>query len=134
MKLSFTGTRQGMNDRQKAQFRARLERGDVTELIHGDCVGADRDADDIAAELGIPRGIYPSDLPPTRAHCAERGAVIMAPPGPPKARNILIAHRGDELFAASLHPVEQTRSGTWHCVRTARRFGRPVTIAWPDLR
>tara|TARA_Y100000310_G_scaffold277835_1_gene295885 strand:- start:1114 stop:1527 length:414 start_codon:yes stop_codon:yes gene_type:complete len=132
MKLSFTGTRQGMNDRQKAQLRCRLERGDVEVLIHGDCIGADKDADDIAIALGITRHIYPSDIPLTRAHCAQRGAVNMEPPGAPLDRNIVIAHRGDELFAASGHTVEQVRSGTWHCVRTARKFGRPVTVAWPD--
>ena len=132
MKLSFTGTREGMTWSQKRRFRLHLEERAVDVVIHGDCVGADKDCDDIAAELGIRREVYPSNIPATQAGCGDRGAHRMAPPGRPKDRNITIAHRGDELFAAPKGMVEEVRSGTWHCVRVARKFDRKIVIAWPD--
>ena len=55
----------------------------------------------------------------------------MAPPRPPLDRNVTIAYNGDELFAAPKGMAEELRSGTWHCVRSARKINRPVTIAWP---
>jgi hypothetical protein len=132
VKLAFTGTRHGMTLFQKDQLRARLEEGDVDVLIHGDCIGADADADQIAAELGIPREAHPSDISNTRAWCGDRGATNMGPPRHPLDRNVTIAHRGDELFAAPRGMVEEVRSRPWHCVRVARRLDRKVAVAWPQ--
>ena len=44
MKISFTGTRKGMTENQKRLFLACLDRDEVEEFNHGDCIGADEDA------------------------------------------------------------------------------------------
>lgn len=114
---------------QMEAFDSLLERLGVTRLTHGDCVGADEDAHEIALARDIPIHLRPCDIRSQRAFC--RGAAREHLPKPPLARNPDIVDDGDVLIATPAGP-EVVRSGTWSTVRHARRRGRTRYIIWPD--
>jgi len=129
MITGFTGTRAGMNQKQKDLVKVFLEMHTPSAVIHGDCVGADKDFDDICAGLGIVRYCCPSDLTTQRAFT---DAVLLQPPKPPLERNHDIVDGVDELFACPKEMNEVKRSGTWATVRYAQRQGKTIYIFYPD--
>jgi len=127
MKLGVTATRDGMSDEQKQDFHDFLIWEDVGELHHGDCVGGDADAHEIAMEVG---GIYIVVHPPTdpkhRAFCEGHE---IRPEKPYLERNKDIVDETEQLFAAPRdRHVEERRSGTWHTIRYARRHDKYVNF------
>lgn len=130
MILGFTGARRGLTPAQFHALAGRLGRTrTATELVHGDALGADEQAHYIALGSGLAVRILPCDREGQRAFC--RGAVHVADPKPPLARNEDIVAACDCLLACPSGP-EHARSGTWATVRAARRLRRPVVILWPD--
>jgi transposase InsO family protein len=118
-----------MTPAQKATVRRALEKAieKFGPLVgHGDCVGADAEFDEIAAELGCVRRLYPSNLEQTRAHCELRGAIEFANSAPPLTRNGWIVNASSVLIATPKEYREELRSGTWSTIRRARK--RSVTI------
>ena len=136
--LGFTGTRAGMTDEQKARVSQHVLPWAALKLfaIHGDCLGADADFDSICVELGLARGIYPSNMPHMRAHCEARTppALELASPAPPLQRNGWIAMACLRLIATPQHMQDAPlhKGGTWNCVRQAQGLGRQVMVIWPD--
>ena len=128
--VGFTGTRRGMNDRQKEEFRRLLQRCDPrhVQLRHGDCVGADEDAHNIAEELGIPIIIHPPINPKFRAYCRSEHILPEKDYSP---RNRDIVEAGEFLVACPRTQEETLRGGTWYTVRYARKIGKLVRILWP---
>jgi hypothetical protein len=132
--LSFTGTEHGMDSQQKDRFDALIREGGIRLLIHGACIGADDEADEIAAYHGVPRLAYPS----TKTDKRVPNAVLLARTGShitfhkevldPLKRNPLIVLAGDRLVACPYEQEEIIRSGTWTTVRHARRLGREVLV------
>lgn len=125
MNIGFTGTRQGMTEKQRLQVQAWLTDG--SEFHHGDCVGADEEADAIAHSLHLNVVIHPPANPRLRAYCS--GTVL-----PAKgyiARNHDIVDSTDVLVATPKEADEVLRSGTWATVRYARKVGKTVWIALP---
>lgn len=131
MKISFTGSQLGMTNNQRTYIRYELETRRPSAVIHGACIGADDEFDEIAYELGIPRIIFPSNHPTKSAldkcieRCGERerGKLIVASePMPPLKRNPLIVRAGDQLIACPSQPNEVIRSGTWTTVRLGRKI------------
>lgn len=127
-KIGFTGTQRGMTRRQVVALR-QLMTG-ATELHHGDCIGADAQADAIARIFGVPVVIHPPENPSKRAFTAQGGDTVWQPL-PYLERNHDIVDECDVLIAAPKTPNEELRSGTWATVRYARRIGRPVNILTP---
>lgn len=125
MKVGFTGTQIGMSERQKVALRAELAK--ATEFHHGDCVGADAEADQIARELGTKIHIHPPINPSKRAFCYRLGDVIW-PEDEYLARNHDIVNATRELIAAPKSDREELRSGTWATIRYASRMGKVVRI------
>lgn len=131
--LGFTGTRAGMTPIQKDALRTWL--AGCKMLVHGACIGADAQADEIAESMGIPRALYPSDI-------ASMQMVLRNPqdyawvyePSPPLLRNKWMVRSCEVLFAAPRGP-ETTRSGTWATVRFARTLRHiGIVVAYPDGR
>lgn len=129
MRISFTGTRRGMTHEQTSSLRGLLSVSSAELLVHGDCVGADEQAHELATSLSIRTRARPSDSGAHRAHCV---ADEIADPRPPLDRNRDIVDDGDFLIAAPGQASEIARSGTWTTIRYARKIGRRVLVIWPD--
>ena len=128
MYIGFTGTRQGMTESQKIALRDLLASHPGAVLHHGDAVGADAEAHDIAVALGCTVVIHPPTIERQRAF---KTAAEIRPPKPYLVRNKHIVRETALLIAAPAEPVEQLRSGTWSTVRYARRLGRQVRLLTP---
>jgi len=114
--IGFTGTRHGMTKPQQATL-AGLLRDREGEFHHGDAIGADQEA----AQLAYVYGYRVVPHRPT-GHRSEDYL----------ARNREIVNAVAELYAAPYGDQEELRSGTWATVRYARKAWLPVTIIWPD--
>jgi hypothetical protein len=103
------------------------ERGAVC-LHHGDCIGADSLADDLAAELGYTIVIHPPVDDRKRAFCERRGVRMEHVAKPYLERNHDIVTACDILIAVPHTPHEEVRSGTWATVRYAQRHCKPIIM------
>jgi hypothetical protein len=101
-----------------------LSRPSVTGIVHGDCVGADAEADAIAAELGLLRYAYPSNRYRYRAHRDRDGCVFLAEPAPPLRRNAWVIRDGGACVGL---PRPGSR-GTWHAIEIAVDLGRSLLV------
>ena len=127
MRVSFTGNQGGMTAAQKKAFRTLIRGADI--FTHGDCVGSDAQAHQIAVECGVETNIRPCTITHKRAYCEGN---TIHDPKPPMDRNTDIVLDGDCLIATPKEFEEVQRSGTWATVRRARRKGKLVYIIWPD--
>ena len=132
--VGFTGTRHGMTIKQTNQLREALKRiliVGVNGFSHGDCVGADKQANDIAIELGYPLiRVRPPQNDKYRAFCNGPNHEIF-PVRPYIVRNHDIVNESFVLIAAPKTEAEQLRSGTWATIRYARKTGLRVLILKP---
>ena len=137
-KISMTGTRKinRLTEEQLANFRRLMieyrDKG-YTHLNHGDAIGADALAHNMAIELGLKVIIHPPTNPKYRAYCKGDNVTILAE-GEYKARNQTIVDNGDVLLALPNTNHEYNRAGTWMAVRQARKSGLPTIICYPDGR
>lgn len=129
MITGFTGTRAGMNQKQKDLVKVFLKMHVPEAVAHGDCEGADEDFDDICARLGIVRYCFPSNMSEKRAFT---DAIPFQIPKPPLERNHDIVDYSDELFACPKEMHEIRRSGTWATIRYARKVGKRLYIFYRD--
>lgn len=128
--VGFTGTRRGLTPAQRSALRPLLTDLGAEILIHGDCVGADAAAHQIAMDAGLRIHIRPCDLPNMRAHCG--GAELTFPVTNAFARNRQIVDDCDVLVGTPHTAAEQSRGGTWYTIRYGRKKGRPLFILNPD--
>lgn len=127
--LGFTGTQMGMTAHQRQTCRQLMTELRGTDLHHGDCVGADSDANVIAVSLGLKIHLHVPVNPTKRAFCS--GDFFYQP----KAyleRNHDLVNATSSLIAAPETTEERHRSGTWATIRYARAHGKPLYIVWPD--
>lgn len=125
MIAGFTGSRKGMTTTQLSNLsRLLTSMAVISELHHGDCVGADDDAADISAGLGITTVSHPPSDGSLQAH---HPSDIIKEPKPYLQRNRDIVDAATIIFAAPFG-TERTRSGTWYTIRYARRQGVPVVM------
>lgn len=137
MRIAFTGTRSGMTYEQMEAFDEFVQDNDVTVLIHGDCIGADKDAHELADVRRLKIELHPCNLDSQRAYCdklpgqTDTWRFKVFPVLDPLARNRHIVIAGDVLIACPSGPEVQ-RSGTWSTIRFAQRVQKTVYILWPD--
>lgn len=131
MILGFTGTQQGMTERQRRTLKYFFSELQLTELHHGDCIGADAQAHADGATLGAHIVIHPPLEDAKRAFCG-RGMPTVLPAKPYLKRNHDIIDATEGLIAAPSRNTELLRSGTWATVRYARKLGRRIWIIKPD--
>lgn len=130
VKIGITATRQGATDAQINTLIYLLR--DIikpTELHHGDCVGGDEDAHNVAVTLGIKTISHPCNIEKMRAHCL---ADYTHTPKYPLERNKDIVNQTSGLLAMPKRFEQETRSGTWATVRYAQKIGNPVEVIWPN--
>lgn len=130
--VGFTGTRVGMTAPQKKSLRKLLtsvlrRSSERPHFHHGDCVGADKEAHDIARELGFYIVIHPPESSAMRSWC--EGDEIREPKDYLE-RNRDIVDESTMMMASPKTSKEKRRSGTWSTVRYSRTR-RPVTLLWP---
>lgn len=127
-KIGFTGTQDGMTPKQTIALWQQLSLISHLEFHHGDCIGADEEAHDIARLVGAKIVGHPPTNEVKRAFCyfdEERE------PKEYIARNHDIVDETQLLIATPKSTVEEVRSGTWATVRYARKIGREVVILDP---
>lgn len=135
MRVSFTGTRQGMSEWQKQQLEKFFteHRGEIFAFAHGACAGADVEAHAIAREV-FGKELFIAIFPST-AKTRVRGldANFEAEPEEPLKRDRKIVDAGyGVLLAAPLQMQEVLRSGTWSTIRYARKKKFRVEILWRE--
>lgn len=129
MIAGVTGTQGGTGIRELAVLRDLLLELGVTELHHGDCIGVDAQAADLANNLGIRTIAHPCDIEDKRAHWPSDE---VWPVQKPLVRNRDIVAVSDVLIALPSGLVERRRgSGTWATIRYGRAAGIPVHIIPP---
>lgn len=134
----------------------------ITRYIHGGCMGADYDFHKIVmtnpyrTEVLVHPSNFPKTYPPmirgwlrvlglkplsdrdTRAAWLAFGATSVAASAPPFDRNVtmmrFVAEQKGIVVATPKGLEEEARSGTWHAVRHARKFGAMLCVVWPDGR
>jgi hypothetical protein len=132
--VGVTGTRRGMINPQRVEFRRFLSTLTVDQFHHGDCVGTDEEAHQYCRELQPNARIYvhPPKDPKLRAWC--HGDIIL-PEEDYLARNLNIVAVSNILIACPKMMTEEFRgSGTWHAIRAARRMKTNVVIIYPSGR
>ena len=133
MIVGFTGTQHGMNALQKLMFVGVLARLCPTEFHHGDCIGADAEADALVREHA-PKCfivIHPPINPRMRAFRVPNAA---RKPKDYLKRNRDIVTECSVIIACPREAQEKDlyRSGTWSTVREARRQKKRCMVITPD--
>jgi len=126
--IGFTGTRRGMTDAQSLKLWSLLDRPRRRTFHHGDCIGADSEAHDIAVAYGYRIHIHP---PIDAKHRAGRLANKYSEPLEYLARDRAIVDSVSLLIAMPAGP-ETRRSGTWATVRYARERAVELVVIMPD--
>ena len=136
--VGFTGTKRGMTDSQKIEFKKWIRDQQPRLFHHGDCVGADAEAHDIVWDMIHEEGLNCSIVihPPIdekfRAFKGEnQGFITILPPTSYLSRNKAIVRAASILAATPRRIQEQLRSGTWATIRYARAKPIPVQIFEP---
>lgn len=122
-KIGFTGPRTGMSEEQQNMLwillntfkNAKPAVNSVVEFFHGDCVGADEQAHDLARLLGYRVTILPPSNPALRAFCE---AEEVLDPKDYLERDRDIVDISEVLLAAVNFPV-RPRSGSWYTYKYA---------------
>ena len=127
--MGITGARGGMTPEQKEQFKQILIDKKVTVLHHGDCLGADADAHDIAEELGIHIVVHPPAINSLRAF--KTGDEFREAKGYLE-RDRDIVNESDELTGTPALDYETERSGTWYTLRHGLKTNKPTDAIKPD--
>jgi hypothetical protein len=124
MRIGFTGSRDGMTDAQRSQLEWMLAVQSVAggvEFHHGDCIGSDAEAHDIARQLGYKIVIHPPVNDELRAFC--KGDVVLEPKEY-HARDRDIVDDTDMTFAT---PRYHSR-GTKYTIGYADEVNKPCLV------
>jgi hypothetical protein len=114
---------------QKNIVKALLFVGGGGSFHHGDCIGADAEAHDIASELLWFTVSHPPDNNKARAH---KKCDYEREPKPYLERNRDIVDHCDLMIAAPDGLEEQLRSGTWATTRYAKKTHTNTIIIYPN--
>lgn len=136
--VGFTGTRAQTTDFQQKRLLELLvflrAKGAYT-FHHGDCIGADALAHELAVRAGFQHiVIHPPTVPMYRAYtdqltCPPKGITVETKK-PYLTRNQDIVN-ASTVMVAMPKGDEITRSGTWSTVRYARDLARYLYILYP---
>lgn len=139
MILGFTGTRNPLSQAQMRWLYTFLddvvEEGQVTEVHHGACVGADLEMHLGCLERGIPLVVHPpvkTNFLAVQCITPTPGVTILpAKPYLNRDRDIVAAADGVLGMPAK---SETDGGGTWYTLNYAMRVLTPVSIVHPDGR
>ena len=129
--VGITGTREGTTRRQLEILKMNLEilwEQGYKRLAHGDCVGVDCSAHNIASKLGYFIQVHPPVNSSNRAFCS--GDLILEEKDY-LTRNKDIVDCCDLLLVVPKEDQEVLRSGTWSTKRYATRKSKVINIIKP---
>lgn len=130
MIFGFTGTKFGMTDKQKQVISKIFGTYKDFEFHHGDCIGSDKEAGDLARINGAKRiMIHPPTNPKYRAFCK---ADVIYPEKPYLERDKDIVDSCQQMLATPKGFNEELRSGTWATIRYSKKMKKRITIIYPD--
>lgn len=125
MIAGFTGSRNGMSEKQCQELREKFIEFKITELHHGCCKGADKQAHIIARNIGLiiighpGLKMYLSDIVLDCDRTWRQKPFL--------DRNRDIVDDSEILFVGPDGP-EKIRSGTWATKRYAQKVNKPFYI------
>jgi len=128
MKVGFTGTQVGITTEQKERVASLLNSNTITEVHHGDCIGADKQFHDLAKEKQYSIIIHPPTNEVKRAFC-KGGALLLKKPYLDRNRDIV---NSVDLLIGCPKGEETQRSGTWMTIRYAKTKGKLIRIIYPN--
>lgn len=137
MRVGMTGTRKGMSWQQLSMFRKMLDSlnsnpsiDDKPAFHHGDCIGADMEANSLAQEAGYRTYAHPPVISTNRAWCKSD---VILPVADYMVRNRDIVEAVDRMLAAPKAEKEEfAGSGTWAAIRYTIQVQKPIMIIFPD--
>jgi len=136
MKIGFTGTRSGMTEEQiKVLIKVLLYAVEITEVHHGDCVGADAQFHDLIRKIDPGRLIKIVGHPASNFRHYQRAnkeCDELREAKPSLIRNHDIVDECDDLIAAPKGTTEILRSGTWSTIRYAGKQKKEIFIVEPS--
>lgn len=129
--IGFTGTRKGLTLPQRKALKTTMSSIAGGYFHHGDCVGADEQACEVAREIGWSLICHPPFEDALRAHVPS---AVVHLPLPYLTRNRMIVDVSSRLIVCPAGTLEERRSGTWSTARYGRRQNKPIIIVWPTGR
>lgn len=134
IKVGFTGSQFGMNQAQAVNVYTLLsswrDPSCINEFHHGDCIGADNQAHQIAQYLGYETHVHPPIDERKRAFSCDGDRHYIAQDY--ITRNHIIVEMTDRLIATPREVEEALRSGTWATYRYAKKCGKKIWLILPD--
>ena len=132
LSVGFTGPRTGMTAIQEYMVANVINNPRISEIRHGDCIGADEFVHSVALKYGKKIFVHPPTNPRFRAFCAGPSEqVIIFPEEPYHSRNKKIVKMSMILLSGPRNE-EVLRSGTWSTIRYARTLHSPRLIIGPN--
>lgn len=155
MRLGYTGTQNGMNSFQKAEFILLLNRYMPTAFHHGDCIGADAQAhflfldwhcehDTISRRIVVHTPVlkgkiawcgvvakYPVGMAAKLLACANPVIILNCEPKPYLERNKDIVDESDVMIACPKEVEHTLRSGTWATIRYSWKQKKETIVIPP---
>ena len=128
MKVGFTGTQKGMTWQQIKEVNREILLLSPSEFHHGDCIGADEEAQKIAYRLSCSIHIHPPIISTKRAFTSGN---VLYMPKPYLERNHDIVNAVYVLIACP-KGKETLRSGTWATIRYAISKKIRTIIIYPN--
>lgn len=117
-----------MTSAQKSTLLHLLQQMQPHEFHHGDCIGADAEAHEIARALGAKIHIHPPIMLALRA----RTTGFLYPPKHYHERNEDIVNSTDLLLAAPKGREQPRSGGTWWTIKYAGRQKKRIIIIYPE--
>ena len=128
--VGFTGARFGLTKPRLKELKGvlmKLYTKGYQVLHHGDAIGGDCIAHDLAILIGYKVVVHPPVSPKYRAFRRKSRGVMILPEKEYLDRNRDIVNSSSIMIAMPRDPEkEELRSGTWACVRYARKQGVPI--------
>src|ERR1039457_4711407 len=120
---------------QVSNFLKNFISDSFTTLHHGQCIGSDCEAAEVAYELGFTIIAHPGYLPKNPSWKGSRGSFdknhTTFPEKPFLVRDQDIVDASEILIATPAQKNEVLRSGTWATIRYGEK-SKPVIIIFPD--
>lgn len=127
LRVGVSGTRFGMTESQRKLFIQLIDRFNIEEFHHGDCIGVDAETHGVVSMLDGPRiVIHPPISDKQRAFCASPETL---PAKDYLARNKDIVNESQVIIIIPAEDTRQMRgSGTWSTYRYAIKECKSVFL------